>query len=287
MDKIKKHCPVCDSLNLRQLSVRPDLALINCMDCGLVTRGPIMSAGQIEDFYRQGYHDYYSQKDTFNAVYKMKFLSAKKYLEYIKTYKPSGRLLDIGCAYGQMLEAAKAAGFEACGIELSREAGKYLNQQGYRAYNKPVEEVDFTDDYFDVITMIDLLEHIPEPRKFFLCLARILKKGGLLFIITPNVTSLAARVMNRYWPHYQKEHLCYYSKKVMAYLLKESGFEIIFLGRAHKYLTFDYVLSHFRHFIGGWPAKLLCQCADFVPRAMKLRPVKLPTEMLAVAKRAY
>jgi len=285
MDSEKTCCPVCSSLSCMETSTRSDLNLVECLNCSLVFRNPMPSAEQIKEFYQEGYYDYWKNAQEFDNIYKIKYLTAQNYLNQIREQRPNGKLLDIGCAYGYMLEAAKDVGFEPFGIELASEAVEHLRRQGHNVYDKALEELDLQEEQFDVITMIDLIEHIPKPLDFCHLIRRFLKKNGIVFIVTPNVSSFPASLLGKYWPHYQREHLCYYNKKAFSYLFNNAGLDLVAFDGAHKILNGNYIKSHFKHFGVGIPTKILCQIADLVPRPIAEWPIKLPTEVFVMARK--
>ena len=101
-----------------------------------------------------------------------------------------GSLLDIGCCYGDFLNAARKRGFEIRGIDISRrsiEAAKDLF--GFK--NIYAESIDLfskrTDiPKFDVVTFFDVIEHLDDPRSFVREIAGVLKKNGLIIFSTPD-----------------------------------------------------------------------------------------------------
>lgn len=110
----------------------------------------------------------------------------EKMLKFIREFKAGGRLLDIGCAYGFLVNAA-ARNFESCGIDVSQFAVKKSkeycrgNVSRASAVNLP-----FKNESFDVVTIVDALEHMPHLNQCLNDIVRTLKKGGVLFLQLPN-----------------------------------------------------------------------------------------------------
>ena len=149
-----------------------------------------------------------------------------------------------------MLEAAHRLGFEAVGIEISP-AASVCRERGYTVYEQPLHALRFPSNIFDVVTIIDVIEHMTEPRQFMQEVHRILKPSGLVLIMTPNVASWARKIMKGKWPHYKLEHILYFNPHSLYFLLSETGFEVGSIGSGFKYLNLDYVVRHFQTFSGG------------------------------------
>ena len=138
-------------------------------------------------------------------------------------------LLDIGCALGFMLKEAKAAGWNATGVETSRFAARYGSEfSGCLVHHGTLHEAAFTPNSFDVITMMDVIEHVVEPRELVHEVYRLLRPGGVLFLITPNFNSLFVKLYgsNAYGIG-PDEHANYFQPATIRRLLADSGFRDI------------------------------------------------------------
>lgn len=143
------------------------------------------------------------------------------------------KLMDIGCSYGFFMDVAKQRGWDVYGCELSKfqyeeAAGRHTN-----VYNTELKKCAFPSGYFDALTLFDVIEHLPSPAAFLPDAYRVLKKGGVLCIITPDVESLPARLSGRYWLNFTRMHLYYFTPKTMQMLLEKNGFRVLKVAR-HK-----------------------------------------------------
>ena len=154
-------------------------------------------------------------------------------LDQLKELRPhKGRLLDVGCSIGHFLEVASKTGYHVEGIELEPEARNIAKKKGFRVYKERLELLDIKDNTYDVVALLGLLEHLPNPASFMKIIQRILTPGGMvLFNGLPNINSLnnmilqkEARVFNG------RNHLGYYNKKTLSYLLEKTGFKIKYFG---------------------------------------------------------
>jgi 2-polyprenyl-3-methyl-5-hydroxy-6-metoxy-1,4-benzoquinol methylase len=144
-------------------------------------------------FHGEGYADY-----SFEA-FKSSFLMKLKFLR--RFHKGGGRLLDIGCATGLFAKVAQDDGFDAYGVDISEYAvreGKKLLGDKISVANVE-EKMPFPNDFFDVITVWDVLENMKHPDSFLNDASRVLKDNGLIFIRTLNSKCLTARLMRESW----------------------------------------------------------------------------------------
>lgn len=108
-----------------------------------------------------------------------------------------GRLLDIGCGNGQFLDRMRQLGWEVVGVEPDGKAVSAARER-YRleVFHGSLEEAKFPDRYFDAITMNHVIEHVLEPIGLFRECRRVLRPGGTLVVVTPNVNSLGRRMFD-------------------------------------------------------------------------------------------
>jgi 2-polyprenyl-3-methyl-5-hydroxy-6-metoxy-1,4-benzoquinol methylase len=136
-------------------------------------------------------------------------------LRRLGRHTPGRRLLDVGCGEGHLVDVARAAGWDARGIDLSLAAVEIC-----RSFGLDVDRTDFFDEKlprssFDVITMIELIEHVAEPAAFFARAEELLAVGGVLHLTTPNFSSLGRRLLGADWQVVSPAHLTYFSPRTM------------------------------------------------------------------------
>ena len=139
-----------------------------------------------------------------------------------------GRILDVGCAFGLFLDVARSRGWDVNGVEISEYAADYARKElKIKVITKPLEKAKFPEDYFDVIHMAELIEHLPDPKKTLMECNRVLKRNGLIVIQTSDIDSLYARIMGKHWDWFLPGHLYYFSRKTLRGITKKTGFKII------------------------------------------------------------
>jgi len=241
--------------------------------------------------YDNEFYDYWGLRESSNQhsgdLWTMKMKTSLAYLNLVERCVPQGlpspQLLDIGCAHGFMLEAAQQRGFQASGIDISP-AVSVARQQGFNVYDRPLHELGLSANTFDIITLIDVLEHVPDPRRLMQEVCRILKPKGAVLIVTPDIGSWIARIMKDSWPHYKSEHIFYFNRRSLCMLLRKTGFSVEHVGRAFKYLNLTYILGHFQKYSPGWVTTLLTSLHSVLPLALTRTTLRFQTEMLSIAR---
>lgn len=182
-----------------------------------------------------GYEDYQKDKEIILRTFDRRLKTIERILP------EPGRALDLGCATGFFLEALESKGWDAYGIDISKFAVKAAKEKfGDKVLNNVIENSNFPESYFNLITMWDYLEHTSNPRRVIAICQKILKPKGFLILTTPDRGSLMAKITGERWMGYKdKEHLFYFSKKTLKNLLLRQGFIIKKMQYAGKYVSID------------------------------------------------
>jgi SAM-dependent methyltransferase len=169
------------------------LGAVRCRDCGIIFLDPqptdddfraMYAREYFEGDFRCGHEGSYFDDATLQK------LSDDSMVKRIQSYKPSGRLLEIGCAGGVFLDLARRAGFRVRGVEFSADAAQFARDKfALDVHTGDLASARFADDSFDVIFMGDVLEHIPDPRSTIAEIRRVLAPGGLLVVLCPMQTN--------------------------------------------------------------------------------------------------
>lgn len=139
---------------------------------------------------------------------------------------PRGPWLDVGCASGVFLDVVTGAGAEAWGVEPSAWLAALARRgHGDRVRCAPLEGAALPAEAFGVVTLWDVLEHVPDPRGFLALARRHLVPGGLLALKVPARDSSVARVLGSRWPLLLPEHLHYFTRPSLRALLRQAGLE--------------------------------------------------------------
>ena len=158
--------------------------------------------------------------------------TANRLLDLIAAHVPSGRLLDVGCGHGLLLDEARKRGYETVGLELSREAARHARETlGLDVRELPLEAFGEgrngdSPGEFDAIVLADVLEHLDDPVAAIDTCARLLRPGGVLCIVTPDPSSVTARAAGARWWGYLPAHTVLLPRKTLRELISARGLVI-------------------------------------------------------------
>ena len=242
---IKSRCLVCGGGDIVFYGgAGRDYPLAKCQNCSLVFAS--LTPASIEKIYSQkyyvglgvkgGYYNYFEESVVNKLTFKHRL---NKILSSFKSKKIS--LLDIGCGLGDFLEVARTLLVSRyIGTEISPFALSNCRKKGLEIY--PVSS-SFSEK-FDVVTVQDVVEHFADPLGELKKTYKLLKRGGLLFLTTPNIESISAKVFESHWYHYKSpEHLFYFSPKTIKLLLEKAGFENVVVKPTLSWVSIRYLVE--------------------------------------------
>jgi SAM-dependent methyltransferase len=191
--------------------------------------------GEIGRFYPREYYSFkrWGEKKGLRRIIRlMKWKLLSKIpltrLSGVPAYKKGGRILDFGCGSGEVLQILKSIGWKTAGVEVDREAAVYARSQGLEVYDQDIKSIPFPDDFFDVVRLRSVLEHLHEPHHILEEAHRILKPDGTLLIIVPNIKSFSSRLFKERWYHLDvPRHFYQFSFSSMRELLRRHSFRIL------------------------------------------------------------
>ena len=280
-------CPVCGSVSVQEYGRRKLWSLTQCSQCASVYRTVFPTQEELDEIYGSDYYDSWNIEANAESFWQMKIKNSSSYLMKLDRYLPHHRdrtLLDVGCAHGFMLEAASQLGYVSSGLEISP-AGDIARERGFHVVGSNLEDRPFPPESFDVVTMIDVIEHLTDPVEALRCVYAMLKPEGIVFLVTPDIGSLSARIMRSAWPHYLPEHLIYYSPTSMHTLLDRTGLDVMEIGPGYKHLTISYIVGHLSSSLGGFIPKGLWSIANALPSLFTGKPLRYRTEMIAIGRK--
>ncbi|PCG19262.1 hypothetical protein KQ44_03815 [Brachyspira sp. G79] len=240
-------CSSENSIKYLYNNIISNKSIVKCKNCEIEYLYPYPTQKELSDIYSDDYAAWgIGQEDNFSKMKRDKF---RKLLKDILKYKNNGKLLDIGCGPGYLMIEAKNLGFDVYGIEVGEKAANIAKEKfgDDKIYNGILEKSDFNHNYFDIIMMSDVLEHVENPLELFKISYDLLKQDGYVVITTPNTNSFTCRIMKSKWSHYNIEHIHYFNKKSIEKLSSITGFEIIEIKPFWKVLTFKYMNSIFKY----------------------------------------
>ena len=216
---MKSHsfCLICNSDRLKDLETYKSSFLCKCQSCGFIFSKRIPSEQElIEHYMGYGRNDYLSP------------VTIKRYnelLDQFEKYRKTNRILDVGCGIGYFLEEAKKRGWEVFGTEYTDLAVNICRGKGISMNQGVLNPNGYSPESFDIITSFEVIEHINNPLEELTSFHKLLRKGGGVYVTTPNFNSLLRyRLKDTYDIICYPEHLSYYTSKTLKNVFGKSGF---------------------------------------------------------------
>jgi 2-polyprenyl-3-methyl-5-hydroxy-6-metoxy-1,4-benzoquinol methylase len=286
IQKTLMQCPVCGT-GVPVLYMRKNnCTLYACTACKFWFVHPVPS---VADVYTQeyftgahggfGYVNYDRDKKPMASTF-------EQYVQCIEKYAPDhGRLLDIGAATGFFLSIVKHFGFDPYGVEISDYAAAQAREKGFPVITGVLADVPLTPR-FSVITILDVIEHVMDPRAEIMRVRELLCEGGIFVINTQDTGSKYARLMGRKWHLIvPPEHLYYFNRKNMRLLLAQCGFEVLEITTIGKRFSLPYIFAtlHAWQKIPLW--RTLARLCEHGWLSRMYIPINLGDNMLILARK--
>ena len=236
MNKIEllKKCPLCNSekFDVFKEVEYPEgtLKISRCNNCTI-------------SFSSTRLTDEYLKSKFYNKDYEEDIVGQKKYeilshrffqdiFNKIKRIKTGGKWLDIGCGKGYLLDIASKNNFDCYGIDINDD---FIENEKINFFNKDLFDLDFDNNFFNIITMCNTLDHIGLPKLYLEKVLNILKPGGILFVHVPNEYYFDRALFSNFTQYSPNVHLVNYSHKNIVNVLEKFGFSnISFLSPKYK-----------------------------------------------------
>ncbi len=271
---INVFCPSCGSkeskilYDLTNPTVHKGLGLAGivkrCKQCNLQFKS---FENKAENLYNDGYADNFLKTEEYSGTHAIDFFEKiiiKSYANF-KNGPNKPTLLDIGSGIGIMLDTAKKIGYHPTGVELSLKLTEVARKKGHEVIN-----VNITDSSlqrkFDTITMMDIIEHLENPKEILTSLKPLLNEKGELIVYTPNHDSLIVKIANLFYALGLKSpienifactHTCFFTTKTLSDILIKSGFNITEINH------FKYDTSRPGQEVSG-VAKIVINCIELI-----------------------
>jgi 2-polyprenyl-3-methyl-5-hydroxy-6-metoxy-1,4-benzoquinol methylase len=204
---------------LRQEYKEGVLIVSRCRDCTISFSSTRLSDEYLEtEYYESDFEGEFAGYDDYEHVSERFFAGI---VEKVKSARPGGRWLDVGCGRGYLVQAAAKNGFSGCGIDLSTE---FADDPSVDLRRADLFDPQFEAETFDIISVINVLDHIGDPRRFLTRTIELLTPGGLLFIHVPNERYFDKRPFRGQSTYIPNVHIVNYSQDNVADLLSRVGF---------------------------------------------------------------
>jgi len=246
------NCPLCNSDKPNCLFVKQGFSIVKCNKCNFVYVNPRIKNENLGALYR---HNYFTSKDYGYSGYeqekRLRVKNFKRWLDDSASFFPANNnilALDVGCAAGYCLDVMMDKGWKAEGLELDEEMYNQLSTAGYNVFNSELIEFN-SDKKYSVITLFDVIEHIPDVDAVFKKLYQLLDENGVIILVTPDHNSFQQKLFRKQWFQYKPiEHIQYFTSNTISAFGKRNGFKILFEKRSGQYADTQFILNRLKYY---------------------------------------
>jgi len=228
------YCPACDSSDCPPAFEKNGFIYAQCENCKTLFVNPRPDFQGISSFYSKSESTSYWVNDFFLPMLEIRrekmFNPRAKHLSERFPMYSEGRIADIGSGFGVFLEELKKywpkAKIDA--IEPSEEMAKIIRSKGFSVIESMVEDVKPSETGYDLITSFELFEHLHDPKDFLEKIAKLIKKGGYLYLTTLNGQGFDIQL---FWEKsksvFPPHHLNFFNPRSIKILLEKTGYELV------------------------------------------------------------
>ena len=254
-------CPVCSGGDSRvQYAIR-SWKIVQCKTCSFVYVNPRLEKQEllklyVSDYFDNqlfGYYHYTEGKDFRRRNFQKWVTDALPHLTASGTLKA----LDIGCATGYCLDVFQEKGWQPFGVELDHGLASELRRKGFTVFDVPLLQLRNIGT-FSVITLFDVIEHIPDLHENVSILHQLLDNDGIVVMVTPNYSSWQRKLFRKKWFQFKPvEHINYFTLDTLRKLLEANGFEIVQTKRSGQFCNTSFLENRLRKYHFSFALPLL------------------------------
>jgi 2-polyprenyl-3-methyl-5-hydroxy-6-metoxy-1,4-benzoquinol methylase len=247
-----RDCPACGRTTGHRRRFRVNgCDILQCEGCGLgrtETAGFDPAAYYTEDYFSGRHPDGYSDYRGAEPVLRREFARG---VDFIRRFRPGGKLLELGCAYGFFLKEA-AQHFDVTGIELAGDAVAHCRAAGLNVLAGAADEATLRQvGHADVIVLFDVIEHLPDPRQTLALCHQHLNPGGIVVITTGDFGSAVARLLGAKWRLMTPpQHLWFFSQDSVRRLAAALGLAVVRLDHPWKIVPASLIVFQLQRMLG-------------------------------------
>ena len=236
-------CPVCGRRGSRAVLRDAQRTFYRCRGCGTVYRDAFCDSGirYNEQYFFEEYRKQYGRTylEDYQSIRKVGLRRARRMLKLLRprvTRRDSQghpRLLDVGCAYGPFMDAARRTGFRVMGVDVASAAVGYVrNTLRFPAIQGSIEDAALRGRWkpasLDGVAMWYVIEHLDEVRTVLRWVAEVVRPGGVLAFATPNGRGISALKDRRaFLRNSPADHVTVWTPLVTRRVLRRFGFRTV------------------------------------------------------------
>ena len=231
-------CCVCDRAGTQIYDLDP-FGVVRCPRCGLVFVSPRLTSASLQRLYDdvdyfEGDDSVYGAGDSDSAAMFLQRQWMRGRLALAAELAGDGvgdgagrRLLEVGCAYGLFLAAARSRGYDVTGVELSANAAAHARDRlDLTVHSTQLADAPLTGPY-DVVCAWDTLEHVPDPVQFWLTVRKLVAEDGVVLFSTPYFSSVPSRLLrSRWWTLKPTEHIWHFTPRTHRLVAEQAGLRV-------------------------------------------------------------
>jgi 2-polyprenyl-3-methyl-5-hydroxy-6-metoxy-1,4-benzoquinol methylase len=225
--EVFRNCPVCDQQGSKLWLEKAGMKIVQCGSCSMLYVNPVPKEFASGEYYDTTGAEYYLSPAKLESDYAS--VRFERELRLFRRHCQTGAVLDVGCGSGAFLFQLKQRfphDYQILGTDVSGPPLDYAASQAVSVARGNFLELAFKETKVDAITFWAVLEHLSEPKRFVEKAASLLKEGGLCFVLVPNMSSLAVKLLGRRYRYIYPQHLNYFTDNTLRRLV-EARFSII------------------------------------------------------------
>ncbi len=242
-----QRCGICGGTDTTEIFRKEEIPYFACRSCGFRFARPARNpnlANRIED-YEPAYLQYLQSDPADRANFDVLYDWVARFAPL-----PRGALLDVGCGSGKLVRYLRTRGVDARGLEPSAALyDRFLSEDAAFVHGTLDSLRANSSERFDVITVLDVIEHVEDPLALLADAAGALSPGGILLISTPDVASWPARLLGRRWHYYNPYHLSYFDVRSLMRCASPIGFDLLQYAHQGRRRSVGYLLRYLWNFV--------------------------------------
>lgn len=248
-ERLPTTCLVCCGQEFEHIHRKRFPWLARCRSCGLAFADPQPDDAELEAIYDAQYYEPFGYLPGDEWDYRaMKQAGFARLLRVAETQFAPGSLLDVGSALGDLMVVAKRRGWEVRGVELNpfavAQAERVLPCASFLG---SLQDMPASQGSFDLITCLDVLEHLRRPDESLRRMHELLRPGGGLLIATIDAGGWLARLSGPRWVHFHRDHLWYFNRETLTRMVQAAGFEVLRWEVPPKVFNLRYIFGILAH----------------------------------------
>lgn len=273
-------CGVCGSASAVKVASVRNIPVVRCRECDTVRITQVVSPDIV---YSDGYHlgetwgDDTDPKFDYTAPESIEYemFSCIERIKWLERFTAPGRLLDVGGGVGTFALAAMHRGWDPTVLEPVPSAIDYVKGLGLKGIVGGIADIDSTEEPYDVLSMVHVLEHFTDVRDAMQQAKAALAPGSLIFLELPHWDSVPRRVSGEHWVGWRPgQHVHLFTKASLAGLFERVGLDVVKI-QSVVLLWDGLILDYYAYLVG---AQALLRKAVALKRGISRRPVGADNE---------